>query len=122
MRIVRAIFCWIGIVLGVVLSLGLGFVEGRTLFAGDWKLAENPGLAATGYAMRLLYFLLLLAFCVVAIINEVSSFKLYPLMVLIPLALVIGAVASFFFYQWYITAGLLFATGLLSLEAATKKK
>ena len=123
MKILRAVFSWIGMVLSIVLSLALGFVEGRTLFSGDWKLAENPALAGFGYAMRLIYFVLLLAFAVLAIINEVSSsFKLGPLAILAPCALVIGAVASFLFYQWYICAALIFATGLLGLEVSTKKK
>ncbi len=123
MKILRAVFSWIGIVISVVLSLALGFVEGRTLFSGDWKLAENPALAGFGYAMRLLYFVLLLVFAVLAILNEVSSsFKLGPLAILAPCALVIGAVASFLFYQWYFCAALIFATGLLAMEMATKKK
>ena len=41
MKILRVVFSWIGMVLSIVLSLVLGFVEGRTLFSGDWKLAEK---------------------------------------------------------------------------------
>ena len=122
MRIARAIVFWVGSVLTFVVSLALAFVEARTLFAGDWKLAEHPGLAATGYALRAVFFLVAIAFCVIAVINEVRKKGPLPFgLRMIPIFLALGAGASFLFYQWFVSLAILVGPVLLIVAVETHR-
>ncbi len=67
MRIVGKIISYITAALIIGFSLFFIFIEGRTLFAGDWLLFENPINGFIRYFLRL----------IVAIFSLILSFSTY---------------------------------------------
>ena len=95
------ILSWIGTVFFGILTNIFLFVELRTLFAGDWKLAENPTLGFFSYFFRSLFFLLMLFNAVMVIIRLINHQKITLNGLIFNASLIGGSIFTLIFYEWY---------------------
>ena len=111
--VLRKIFFYLGATLSVLLVVVLGFIEIRTLVAGDWQLAENPILSSLSYGFRSAFFVFALLVVINVIIFEVQADRKFsPQLIFIEALVLAGAGLSAFFYEWYIALAL-FASFML---------
>lgn len=115
---VRKVFFYFFLLIAMLISLALGFVEIRTLIAGDFALAESPIKAALGYGFRFAFFVFVLLILISRGVGEAQKDKGMSFQfTIIYIIAIIGAAVSFLFYDWYFSAALfvsLFASLVLS--------
>ena len=97
------IFSYIGVVFSFLLSNVFAFIELRALFAGDWKLYENPTLGLLGYIFRSLFYLAMLFNAVFVFIRLLNRQKLELGALIFNASLIAGSALGIMFYSWYIS-------------------
>ena len=119
------VLSWIGTILFGVLTNVFLFVELRTLFAGDWKLSENPTMSCFAYLFRSIFFLLMLINAVMVIVRLINHQKLTLNGLIFNAALIGGAIFTISFYEWYFVIIILLAnviTLLVRLKIEERKE
>ena len=100
------ILTFLGAIIGVLLSLALGFIEIRALIEGIYVLYENQVAQFLRLIFRFMMMLLLLANAIIGIIVLWKKGNL----VTVSLSLGFGAafigILCFLFYEWYIALAL----------------
>jgi len=113
MRILKALPVYLCLVLATLVGLSFAFVEFRSLFAGDFLLFNNPLLGAFAYLLRGLYFLLIITLCVFIVLFKTHHKKICIILFAGAVSLLIGALLSLLFYDYYISLVIIFVTVLL---------
>lgn len=113
MRLVKSILVYLGVAIASLISLVFAFVELRSLFAGDFLILNNPFLGALAYLLRGLYFLLIIALCVFIILFRTHKKKICIILFGAAISLLIGALLSLIFYDYYISLVIIFITLIL---------
>ena len=114
MRIFRDILFYIVISLASVVSIAFSFVELRTLLAGDFLLFNNAFVGGLGYFLRSAFYLTILALCVFLVIFRVRKLKVNIIILFASISILVGALHSLAFYDYYISLVVIFISLLLT--------
>ena len=100
------------IVMGLMgfIAIPFVFVEFRAFFSFDFIYTHNPFVSGLAYLLRGIYFLLILAQSVFAILFMVNKKKFCIILFATQLSLFIGALLSLLFYEYYISLIIIFIT------------
>ena len=101
----------LGATVVIPLSLALGFIEIRTIIAGDTGVYENAFAQTLRLLLRLFGLMFVLASAVLSLIGAKKKGTVAAIAVALCLGSLIFALFSLFFYEWYF--GLALIVGLL---------
>lgn len=113
MKKVLSILGYIGLFLVSVLSLVFAFVEIRPLFAGDFTLMESPAMSFITYLFRGLFYLSILAFAIILTVKKIKKSPFALSTFIVSLLMLVGALFTFFFYDYYIALAVIGITVVL---------
>lgn len=113
MRIIKAILVYLGLAIAFLVALVFAFVELRSLFAGDFLLMNSPFLGALAYFLRGLYFLLIITLCVFIVLFRVHQKKICIILFAASISLLIGALLSLIFYEYFVSLVIVLITLIL---------
>ena len=113
MRILERVLVYLGLTLASIVALLFTFVEWRSLFAGDFLLFNSPFLGALSYFLRGLYFLLILTLCVFIVLFRTHHKKICIILFAGAVSLLVGALLSLFFYDYYVSLVIILVTSIL---------
>ena len=102
MKVVKTIFISLGLFITSLLAIVFGFVEFRCLFAGDFLLMNNPAIGFLTYFFRGFYFLSIITLCVFIVLFMTHKKKICIILFADSIALFVGALLTFFFYDWFV--------------------
>ena len=105
------------LVLGLIglVSVPFIFVEFRNFFSLDFLYMHNAFTAGLAYFLRGIYFLLILALSVFTILFTIAKKKYCIILFATGASLLVGAVLSFLFYEYYVSLILFFITLIQSI-------
>ena len=113
MRTFKSVLLYIGLTLISIVASVFAFVELRSLFAGDFRLFNNAFLGGLSYFLRGLYFLLIFTLCVFIVLFRTHHKKICIILFASAVSLLIGALLSLMFYEYYVSLVLILITGIL---------
>ena len=113
MRLVKSILLYAFLGVLSIVALLFAFVELRSLFAGDFRLFNNPFLGGLAYFLRGLYYLLIVTLCVFIVLFRTHHKKYCIILFAVAVSLLIGALLSLMFYDYYISLVIIFVTAIL---------
>ena len=93
-----------------LVSLPFIFVEFRHFFSFDFIYMYNAFSAGLGYFLRGIYFLLILTLAVFTILFTIFKKKYCIILFATGLSLLLGALLSLLFYEYYVSLILIFIT------------
>ena len=102
MNKLKSIAFYCGISLIVLISIIFAFVEIRPLFAGDFKLMNNPSMSFMTYLFRGQFYLGLVALASILLGFRSSKTKVNLIVFAFALGMFVGSCFCFFFYDFYI--------------------
>ena len=102
MKLVKNISFYLSVGLGILFAVVFGILEGRTMFSGDWLLAQNVFATFMGYLLRFLFFITMMGLGVFLLMINIQKMKLDVIWVYALIGLVIASFFTFIFYEWYI--------------------
>ena len=113
MRILKAVLVYMGLTIASIVGFLFTFIEWRTLFAGDFRLFNNVFAGGLGYFLRGLYFFLIIVLCVFIVLFRTHNKKICIILFAVAVSLLIGAFLSLIFYDFMVSAVIIFATLIL---------
>ena len=93
------VLSYVGLGLAGLVAIAFSFIEFRSVFAGDFTLMQNPANSVIGYICRGIFYLLMIAAVVLAIINKVKKQKTQVVLLALTMSLTLCSVFLFFFYM-----------------------
>ena len=113
MKVLERILVYIGLVLASIVGTLFLFVEWRSLFAGDFLLFNSPFLGALAYFLRGLYFLLIITLSVFIVLFRTHHKKICIILFASAVSLLVGALLSLLFYDYYVSLVIILVTTIL---------
>lgn len=113
MKKVLSILGYIGLFLVSILSLVFAFVEIRPLFAGDFTIMESHAMSFITYLFRGLFYLSILAFAIILVVKKIKKSPFTLSTFIVSLLMLVGALFTFFFYDYYIAFAVIGITAVL---------
>ena len=118
MKIVKSILVYIGLVIASLVAIVFGFLQIRSLFAGDYSLMNNSTISFLGYLFRSLYFLSILALSIAIVVFRIKQKKICVILFMSSLALLVGAFLSFIHFEYFVSLVIIFACLILAVIAS----
>ena len=118
MKILKAVLTYFGLAIASLIGMLFAFVELRSLFAGDFLLMNSPFLGALGYFLRGLYFLLIITLSVFIVLFRTHNKKICIILLAVAISLLVGALLSLMFYDYYVSLVIIAASLILWLSQA----
>ena len=115
MKVVKTILFYLGVIFVSLVAILFAFVELRSLFAGDFILTNGVIVGFISYLYRGIYFLSILALAIFLVIYRKRKKKVDIVLFSVSIALLIGAIISFNFYDYFITLAIIFIDLILLL-------
>ena len=115
MKIVKSILVYIGLVIASLIAIVFGFLQIRSLFAGDYSLMNNSTISFLGYLFRGLYFLSILALSIAIVVFRIKQKKICIILFMSSLALLVGAILSFIHFEYYVSLVVIFVCLILAI-------
>ena len=113
MNILKNILLYACLTIVSVVALVFAFVEFRSLFAGDFSLFNNAFVGFLTYLFRGLYFLLIITLVVFIILFKTHQKKICVILFAGAVSLLIGALLTLLFYDYFVSLVIIFITALL---------
>ena len=110
MKILKKVLLYILFGFTGVLALPFIFVEFRNFFSFEFMNMNNPFINGLAYLSRSIYFLLILALAVFAILFIASKRKFCIILFAVSVSLLVGALLSLLFFEYYVSLVLIFVT------------
>ena len=110
MKTLKNILLYIVFGLTGLIALPFMFVEFRAFFSFDFINTNNPFSSGLGYFLRGIYFLLILAQAVFLILFTANKKKYCIILFATGVSLLVGALLSLLFYEYYISLIIIFIT------------
>ena len=96
-----------------IAAIPLMVVELRNFFSFEFVYMNNPFASGLSYFLRSSYFFLILSLAVFTILFVASKRKFCIILFATAVSLLIGALLSLKFYEWYISLAVIFITLVL---------
>ena len=109
----KSVLVYIGSGFAGLVGTIFGFLELRSVYAGDYNLMNVPPASYFSYAFKGLYFLGIVALAVLIIIFEAKKKEMCFALFALSIALLIGALISLLHFEYYISLAFVFVTGIL---------
>lgn len=113
MKLAYKIYSCVIATLTALVSILLSFIELRMVFAGDYLIMNNPGLEIASGLFRAFYFLMLLFVSVLVFIRALKAMRINFVLFFASYVLLVGAFASYSYYNYLIYFIVSFLCGLL---------
>ena len=103
MKVVKTILVSLGLFITSLVAIVFTFVEFRCLFAGDFLLMNSPFIGFLAYFFRGFYYLSIITLCVFIVLFMTHKKKICIILFATAVALFIGALLTFIFYDWFVS-------------------
>ena len=121
MKLVGRIICAILLAITIIFSAIFAFIELRSLIAGDYSLMNNAAMGFVTYLFRSIFFIFLLSFSLLLLMTYLRNNKMNFNFYYIGFLLLIGSLASIFFYSNYLYFLIIFIAALPCLTFVIRK-
>ena len=121
MKLVGRIICTILLAITILFSAVFAFIEFRSLIAGDYSLVNNAAMGFVTYLFRAIFFVFLLAFSLLLVMTYLKNNKMNFNYYYTGFLLLIGSLASIFFYSNYVYFVIIFIAALPCLTFVIRK-
>ena len=113
MKALKNVLLYTSLTLVSIVAFIFGFVEFRSLFAGDFCLFNNVFVGFLTYFFRGFYFLLIITLVVFIILFKTHHKKICIILFAGALSLFVGALLTLLFYDYFVSLAIIFITALL---------
>lgn len=101
MKLLRGLSYFL-LVLFIIVSVALCFLEFRSVFAHDYSLMQNPSGSAVSYVARGVYFLMMLLASLSLFINKIIKKRTSIVLLITSIGLLALSIPLFFYYMFVI--------------------
>ena len=106
MRLIKLILSYAALAISTIIAFVFIFIEIRPVFAGDFKLLENPALGVVSYLFRAIFYFLMIVNAILIVIDIIKKNKSELIYIIFNATLVGVSFLTLFFYDWYISLAL----------------
>lgn len=117
MKKVVVILLCSSLVISALIGIIFGFIEFRSLFAGDFALMNNPAASFFSYLFRGLYFLTIIITSILVFKSVCLKHKTSAILLSLSIALLASGFVTFIFYEFYFSLLILLACLFIFISA-----